>query len=56
MGWGQPSALAALRIPYPVAIDSDFGIWRAFGNRTWPALYVIGADGRVRRQVPGEGQ
>jgi thiol-disulfide isomerase/thioredoxin len=48
-------ALAALGVTYPVAIDSDFRIWRAFGNQAWPALYVIGADGRVRHRVLGEG-
>jgi len=48
-------ALAALGVAYPVAIDSDFGIWRAFGNQAWPALYFIGADGRIRHRVLGEG-
>jgi cytochrome c biogenesis protein CcdA/thiol-disulfide isomerase/thioredoxin len=48
-------ALAALRVTYPIAIDSDFGIWRAFGNEVWPALYFIGADGRIRKRVLGEG-
>jgi cytochrome c biogenesis protein CcdA/thiol-disulfide isomerase/thioredoxin len=49
-------ALAALSVNYPVAIDNDFGIWRAFDNQAWPALYFIGADGQVRRQVLGEGR
>jgi hypothetical protein len=48
-------ALTALDISYPIAIDSDFGIWRAFGNQAWPALYFIGADGRIRKRVLGEG-
>jgi hypothetical protein len=48
-------ALTDLGISYPVAIDSDFGIWRAFGNQTWPALYFFGADGRLRHRVLGEG-
>jgi thiol-disulfide isomerase/thioredoxin len=48
-------AAAALGVGYPVAIDSDFGIWRAFDNRAWPALYFIGADGSVRHRVLGEG-
>ncbi|MGX5802456.1 redoxin domain-containing protein [Bradyrhizobium sp. Arg314] len=46
---------AALGVGYPVAIDNDFGIWRAFNNNAWPALYIIGTDGRVRRHVIGEG-
>ena len=49
-------ALRDMRIDYPVAIDSDHGIWRAFGNRYWPALYFIDANGRVRHQHFGEGE
>ncbi len=48
-------ALVSLGVSYPVAIDNDFGVWRAFGNEAWPALYFIGADGRVRDQEFGEG-
>jgi thiol-disulfide isomerase/thioredoxin len=49
-------ALADLGVTYPVAIDNDFGIWRAFRNDAWPALYFIGPDGVIRRHVVGEGQ
>jgi cytochrome c biogenesis protein CcdA/thiol-disulfide isomerase/thioredoxin len=48
-------ALVSLGVDYPVAIDNDFRLWRAFDNAAWPALYFIGADGRVRHQVLGEG-
>jgi thiol-disulfide isomerase/thioredoxin len=48
-------ALVALGVGYPVAIDSDYGIWRAFDNQAWPGFYFIGADGRVRHRVFGEG-
>jgi cytochrome c biogenesis protein CcdA/thiol-disulfide isomerase/thioredoxin len=48
-------AVHSLGVSYPVAIDNDFAIWRAFGNEGWPALYFIDADGRVRHQVVGEG-
>lgn len=48
-------ATVSLGVGYPVAIDNAFGIWRAFGNNAWPALYFIGADGRVRHRVAGEG-
>jgi thiol-disulfide isomerase/thioredoxin len=48
-------AAASLGVGYPVAIDNDFRLWRAFGNEAWPALYFIGADGQVRDRVLGEG-
>jgi thiol-disulfide isomerase/thioredoxin len=47
-------ALVALGVSYPVAIDSDYGIWNAFDNEAWPAFYFIGVDGRIRHQVLGE--
>jgi len=49
-------ALVSLGVGYPVAIDNDFRIWRAFDNAAWPALYFIGADGSIRRHVFGEGE
>jgi thiol-disulfide isomerase/thioredoxin len=49
-------ALASLGVAYPVAIDNDFRIWRAFDNQAWPALYIIGADGRIRQRALGEGR
>ena len=48
-------ANAALGVSYPVALDSDYAIWQAFGNEAWPALYFIDADGRVRGRALGEG-
>lgn len=48
-------ATTSLGVSYPVVLDSDYQIWRAFGNQAWPAFYFLGPDGRVRRQVLGEG-
>jgi thiol-disulfide isomerase/thioredoxin len=48
-------AVSAMRIDYPVAVDSDHAIWRAFGNEYWPALYFIDARGRIRHHKFGEG-
>jgi hypothetical protein len=45
-----------MRIDYPIAIDSDYAIWRAFGNQYWPALYFADADGRIRHHRFGEGE
>src|ERR1700720_4520962 len=38
-------ASASLGVGYPVAIDNDYAIWRAFDNYAWPALYFIDAHG-----------
>jgi cytochrome c biogenesis protein CcdA/thiol-disulfide isomerase/thioredoxin len=48
-------AVKELKIEYPVAIDNDYAIWRAFDNRYWPAHYFIDAEGRVRHHQFGEG-
>jgi hypothetical protein len=41
---------------YPVAIDSDYGVWRAFANHFWPAVYLADAEGRIRFHHFGEGE
>jgi thiol-disulfide isomerase/thioredoxin len=43
-------------IDYPVAVDNDYGIWSAFANHYWPALYFVDADGIIRDQHFGEGR
>jgi thiol-disulfide isomerase/thioredoxin len=48
-------AVADLHIGYPVAIDNEYGTWRAFGNQYWPAHYFIDAQGRIRYHHFGEG-
>jgi cytochrome c biogenesis protein CcdA/thiol-disulfide isomerase/thioredoxin len=48
-------AIADLHIAYPVAIDNEYSIWRAFENQYWPAHYFIDAQGRVRYHHFGEG-
>ena len=48
-------AVKDMRVDYPVAVDNDHVIWRAFNNEEWPALYFIDAKGRVRHHYFGEG-
>ncbi len=48
-------AASDLKISYPIAIDNDYAIWRAFKNRYWPAHYFVDAEGRVRHHKFGEG-
>ncbi len=45
-----------LAVGYPVAVDNDYAVWRAFSNRFWPALYIADGDGRVRYHHFGEGE
>ncbi|WP_343657935.1 cytochrome c biogenesis protein DipZ [Paraburkholderia caribensis] len=45
-----------LGVDYPVAIDNNYAIWRAFGNQYWPAHYFVDAQGRVRHHHFGEGE
>ena len=44
-----------LGITYPVAMDNEFAIWRAFKNQYWPAHYFIDAKGQIRHHHFGEG-
>jgi thiol-disulfide isomerase/thioredoxin len=44
-----------MAVEYPIAIDNDYSVWRAFDNQYWPALYVFDAQGRLRHQQFGEG-
>jgi thiol-disulfide isomerase/thioredoxin len=48
-------AVKEMGVDYPVAVDSEHVIWRAFGNQYWPALYFIDAQGHVRHNHFGEG-
>jgi thiol-disulfide isomerase/thioredoxin len=44
-----------MKIDYPIAVDSNYGIWHAFKNNYWPAFYFIDARGRIRHHQYGEG-
>ena len=43
-------------IDYPIAIDNELAIWRAFQNNYWPALYFVDARGQIRHHQFGEGE
>jgi thiol-disulfide isomerase/thioredoxin len=45
-----------MEIDFPIAIDSDYGVWQAFRNMYWPALYFIDAQGNIRHHQFGEGE
>ena len=46
----------AFGVEYPIAIDSDYGVWQAFANHFWPAVYISDAEGRIRYHHFGEGE
>jgi thiol-disulfide isomerase/thioredoxin len=49
------SKVRKLEITYPVAMDNDYQIWKAYGNQYWPAKYLVNAQGQIRYQHFGEG-
>jgi hypothetical protein len=49
-------SVTQLNVDYPVVIDNDYSIWRAFRNQYWPALYLLDTQGRVRHHQFGEGE
>jgi peroxiredoxin len=42
-------------LEYPIAVDNDYAIWDAFGNRFWPQQWLIDVDGFIRHSRAGEG-
>jgi thiol-disulfide isomerase/thioredoxin len=49
-------AAQGMRVEYPIALDGDYGVWSAFSNRYWPAVYLADAEGRIRYHHFGEGE
>jgi cytochrome c biogenesis protein CcdA/thiol-disulfide isomerase/thioredoxin len=49
------SAVGRLGVKYPVAIDNNYGTWNAWGNDSWPAEFLVDAEGNVRYGSIGEG-
>jgi len=49
-------AVRELDVTFPVPIDSNHRIWRAFSNEYWPADYFIDGKGRIRYHHFGEGE
>ncbi len=49
-------AVDKFHIAYPVALDSNHSIWKAFNNKFWPAHYFVDAQGKIRGHHFGEGK
>lgn len=52
---GVKEAIESFGIQYPVVMDNGYSIWQAYGNRYWPAKYLIDKDGYIRYYHFGEG-
>jgi thiol-disulfide isomerase/thioredoxin len=48
-------AVKDMDVRYPVALDPDYGVWEAFSNNYWPAVYIADAEGHIRYHHYGEG-
>jgi thiol-disulfide isomerase/thioredoxin len=48
-------AAKEMRVEYPIALDGDYRVWRAFDNHYWPAVYIADMEGRIRHHHFGEG-
>ena len=48
-------AAKEMDVKYPIAVDSDYSIWRDFDNHYWPAVYLVDVNGRIRFHHFGEG-
>lgn len=49
------AAVGRFRIDYPIAVDSNEQIWRAWSDQYWPAMYLVDANGERRYHQLGEG-
>jgi thiol-disulfide isomerase/thioredoxin len=47
-------AAKEMDVRYPIAVDSNYGVWRAFNNNYWPAVYIADVNGRIRFHHFGE--
>lgn len=42
------AAVEQYGLTFPIAQDNDFATWRAYGNKYWPAFYLIDKTGNIR--------
>ncbi len=49
------SSLPRLGIEWPVAVDSEHGIWRDYGCKGWPSIFLWSRGGALRWHHLGEG-
>jgi thiol-disulfide isomerase/thioredoxin len=47
--------IAEFGLTYPIVVDSNYDLWRAYANRYWPSKYLLDGDGYLRWAHFGEG-
>ena len=47
-------SLARQGIVWPVAIDNDFALWKAYGADAWPTQLFFDRHGRLRKVIVGD--
>lgn len=47
-------AIHRYEIEYPVVQDVNFSIWENYATRAWPTLILVGPNGYILREYPGE--
>jgi hypothetical protein len=52
--WGR-AQLKRFAADFPVIIDKDRKVWKAYANEGWPALFLVDAKGRIVFDRLGEG-
>jgi thiol-disulfide isomerase/thioredoxin len=54
-GENVTEAVKRFGLDYPIVVDSNYALWKAYGNQYWPAKYLVDASGAVRYYHFGEG-
>jgi AhpC/TSA family len=49
-------AVERLEIPFAVALDPDYQLWREYGNKGWPGRYLFDRTGKLALLHYGEGE
>jgi thiol-disulfide isomerase/thioredoxin len=49
------TAVKRFGLPYPIVVDDWFSIWKSYHNNSWPARYLVDANGFIRYVRIGEG-
>jgi len=49
------TAVKRFGLPYPVFVDPNFELWRAYHNNSWPSRFLVDSEGIVRFHKDGEG-